>query len=142
MTDVEHSPYNDHDTPKEAGAAWWRRLLRTLTWPFRVCFSGRFTALVPMVSGLAICWLLELAAFPIFSIWPEGWMFNVGGWLCIIGYLGGFAVATLFGLLALIGACWRDKPWVLLLTLLLLPVGLFAHFLVSYVIIFTAAGGC
>ena len=119
-----------------------RRLLCALTWPFRVCFSGRFASLVPMMGGLALCWLLELAAFPIFSIWPEGWMFNVGGWLCIIGYLGGFAVTTLFGLLALIGACWRDKPWVLLLTLLLLPVGLFANFLVSYVIIFTAAGGC
>ena len=58
------------------------------------------------------------------------------------GYLGGFAVATLFGLLALIGACWRDKPWVLLLTLLLLPVSLFVHFLFSYIIIFTAAGCC
>ena len=115
MTDVEHSPYNDHDTSKEAGTTVGRRLLRTLTWPFRVCFSGRFTALVPMVSGLAICW---------------------------IGYLGGFAVATLFGLLALIGACWRDKPWVLLLTLLLLPVSLFVHFLFSYIIIFTAAGCC
>ena len=125
MTDVEHSPYNDHDTPKEAGTTVGRRLLRTLTWPFRVCFSGRFTALVPMVSGLAICWLLELAAFPIFSIWPEGWMFNVGGWLCIIGY-----------------PCWRDKPWVLLLTLLLLPVSHFVHFLFSYIIIFTAAGCC
>ena len=142
MTDTETSPCSAHDAPREASVTVGRRLLCALTWPFRVCFSGRFASLVPMMGGLALCWLLELAAFPIFSIWPEGWMFNVGGWLCIIGYLGGFAVTTLFGLLALIGACWRDKPWVLLLTLLLLPVGLFAHFLVSYVIIFTAAGGC
>lgn len=119
-----------------------RRLLCALTWPFRICFSGRFASLVPMMGGLVLCWLLELAVFPILHISPEGWLFDAGIWLCVIGYFGGFAVTTLFGLLALIGACWRDKPWVLLLTLLLLPVGLFAHFLVSYVIIFTAAGGC
>ena len=133
MPATENSTCND--APKGEDSTVGQRLLRALTWPFRVCFSGRFTALVPMVSGLAICWLLELAAVPIFRLWQEGW-------LCVIGFLGGYAIATLFGLLALIGACWRDKPWMLLLTLLLLPVGLFAHFILSYVIIFTAAGGC
>ena len=142
MPDTKSSPRRGCDTPKEAGTTVGRRLLRALTWPFRVCFSGRFTALVPMGSGLLICWLLELAVFPIVHIWQEGWMFHAGGWLWVIGYLGGFAVATLFGLLALFGACWRDKPWLLLLTLLLLPVGLFAHFILSVVIIFTANGGC
>lgn len=140
MPDAESTPRKGRDAPQ--GTTRARRLLRALTWPFRVCFSGRVTALVPTVGGLAACWLLELAAFPIFFVWQEGWMVDVGGWLCIIGYLGGFAVATLFGLLALIGACWRDKPWMLLLTLLLLPVGLFAHFILSVVLIFTAAGGC
>ena len=140
MPDAESTPRKGRDAPQAMTRA--RRLLRALTWPFRVCFSGRVTALVPTVGGLAACWLLELAAFPIFFVWQEGWMVDVGGWLCIIGCLGGFAVATLFGLLALIGACWRDKPWMLLLTLLLLPVGLFAHFILSVVLIFTATGGC
>ena len=139
MTDDETTPSNRRGVPQEMTRG--RRLLRALTWPFRVCFSGRFTALVPMGSGLAICWLLELAAFPIFAIWQEGWLYDAGMWLCVIGYLGAYAVAAHFGLLALSGACWRDKPWVLFHTLLLLPVGLFAHFLLSYIIIFTAAGG-
>ena len=140
MPATENSTCND--APKGEDSTVGQRLLRALTWPFRVCFSGRFTALVPMVSGLAICWLLELAIFPIFYIWQEGWMFHAGTWLWVIGYLGGFTVAPLFGLLALLGACWRDKPWVLFLTLLLLSVGLVAHFILSYAIVFTAAGGC
>ena len=140
MTDDETPLCNRRDLPQEMTRG--RRLLRALTWPFRVCFSGRFTALVPMTGGLALCWLLELAAFPFLRLWQEDCLFDVGEWFFVIGYLGGFAVATLFGLLALIGACWRDKPWVLLLTLLLLPVDLFVHFLFSYIVIFIAAGVC
>ena len=140
MTDDETPLCNRRDLPQEMTRG--RRLLRALTWPFRVCFSGRFTALVPMTGGLALCWLLELASFPFFRLWQGNWLFDVGEWFFVIGYLGGFAVATLFGLLALIGACWRNKPWVLLLTLLLLPVGLFVHFLFSYIVIFTVAGVC
>ena len=133
-------PCEPRGAPRQAGAA--RRLLRALAWPFRVCFSGRAAALAPMGGGLALCWLVELAAFALLGARWEGWPREAGEILFAVGFFGGFAVTALFGLLALIGACWRDKPWVLLLTLLLLPLGLFAHFLVSYVIIFTAVVGC
>ena len=131
-------PCEPRGAPRQAGAA--RRLLRALAWPFRVCFSGRAAALAPMGGGLALCWLVELAAFALLGARREGCPRDAGGILFAVGLFGGFAVTACFGLLALIGACWRDKPWQLFFALVLTPVGFVVHSFFSYIGLISVVG--
>ena len=131
-------PREPRVAPRQASAA--RRLLRALAWPFCVCFSGRAAALALMGGGLALCWLVELAAFALLGARWEGWPREAGGILFAVGFFGGFAVTALFGLLALIGACWRDKPWLLFFALVLTPVDFVVHFFFSYIGLISVVG--
>ena len=92
--------------------------LRLLTWPFRVCFSARRIAFVPILAltaGGVICLTLACAAMLACANGPFQWLARVADYLGVLAFYAFVFGVPCFGALMLIGGCWsatgkRNNP--------------------------------
>ena len=92
--------------------------LRLLTWPFRVCFSARWIAFVPILAltaGGVISIPLACAATLAWANGPFHWLATVADYLCGLAVYAFVFGVPCFGALMLIGGCWsatgkRNNP--------------------------------